>query len=275
MRATRLIFLAALALGLGLAGRSALAADAVTVAPAPAVVVLPWHGLYAGGGGGYAWGEVEGHAHLDIPPCCAMGGLPSEDFDPNIRVDGGFATAIVGADVQRGPYVFGAFVDYAWLDNFDGVRSEPGPVIGFKRFTTDIDNLLTVAGRVGLVWQPQSLLYGLAGWSRAQGSLSEFEGCLPVPCDNLAYDGSVDLNGWTVGAGLERLYHDNRWSVRLEYRFTHLDGGSISGSCTPATTPSCGREYFGSASADADIQSLRATATVRLGALGVFPRLFP
>ena len=135
-----------------------------------------------------------------------------------------------------------------------------------KTFTASFDSIVTVAARVGLVHKSNSLFYVLGGWSWGKGSLSEFEGCLPpaAPCDNLSYSGSVKSNGYTVGAGVEHLFHPHI-SGRLEYRFTQLNTSSISGSCTGSTVPKCGASYFGTSSASANIQSVRAALVIRFG----------
>jgi opacity protein-like surface antigen len=268
MRATRFVLAGALVTGLGLISQTALAADVAPRPPAVVIAATPWHGLYFGGGGGYAWGDIHTRTTTEIPAHGLNDPLPTEHYNPRIIADGGFWTAIVGADIQRGNHVFGIFADYDWLHDFRGSESLPVPSVDpnfAKTVTADIDNMLTVAGRLGWTWRPESLIYALAGWSWARGSLNVAEECDPGFCDDLIYGGDIKYSGWTVGAGLERLFHDNRWSLRLEYRYTRLEGGSVSGSCT--SPGDCGRDYFGTASADADVQSVRAVATFRLGHL--------
>jgi opacity protein-like surface antigen len=256
MRATQFMLAGALVAGIGLAGHGARAADAVAIAATPPP---PWHGVYVGGGGGYAWGTLHTQARTEI----LLG--PTTDFHAHLNADGGFWTAIIGADIQRGAHVFGVFADYTWLDDFDHSETVDLGAGTFKTSSGNIDSLVTVAGRIGWVWSPVSMFYGLAGWSWARGSLREFEDC-GIACE-LAYSGSFDPDGWTLGAGLERLYHDNRWSLRMEYRYTHLNHESVSGNCTA----SCAPDRVGRLSADGYIHSIRAAATLRFP---ILPRIF-
>src|SRR5258705_5279289 len=83
----------------------AIAADKTPVKPAPVVVVKPanpWHGIYIGAGGGWAWGMVDGHAHIDIPKDGQPAPLPSEDYFTRFNPNSGFWWAVAGADVQHG-----------------------------------------------------------------------------------------------------------------------------------------------------------------------------
>jgi outer membrane immunogenic protein len=264
----RLIAAAAFA-ALGTLAQSAMAADKAPPPVRPAVVVKPanpWHGVYIGGGGGWAWGTVDGVAHTDIPKDGQPTALPSEDYFTRFHPNSGLWWAVVGADVQHGAAVYGIFADYTSLNNFSGSQTGiNGGCTGTcsKTFSADFDSIITVAARAGLVHTSNSLFYVLGGWSWGKGSLREFEGCVS-PCDNLLYSGSVKSNGYTVGAGVEHLFHPHL-SARLEYRFTQLNTGSISGSCTQTTVPFCGRIYNGTASASANVQSIRAALVLRFG----------
>src|SRR4051794_7745757 len=97
------VLLAAFVTGVSMATHVAFAADTPKVAAPKAAVVIkpsnPWHGVYFGGGGGWAFGQVDGHTHLDVP------GLPtvqSEDYFTRFDSSSGLWSAVVGADVQHG-----------------------------------------------------------------------------------------------------------------------------------------------------------------------------
>jgi len=255
------VFAAAIVAGFMSFGHSAQAADVLRAAPTPPPIVpaasaRPWNALYLGGGGGYAWGTIDGHAHIDIS------NAPSEDYYPSFDANSWLAYGIVGGDLQLGDHVvLGAFADYTWLDDFSGSQTTDFGGGFHKTFSAQIDSIITVAGRIGIAHN-RSLFYGLAGWSWAKGSLSEFEGC-NIFCDNLDYSGSVKADGWTVGGGLEHLI-EKHLSARLEYRYTHLDTDTISGICSPQVN-NCGATYEGWASAAAGIHSVRAALVLRLG----------
>ncbi len=252
----------ALVAGCVLSG-AAFAADVVipppVVPPPPAAIkpANPWHGFYVGGAGGYAWGRIDGHAHIDIS------NNPSEDYYPSFDAQSWLASGLVGVDAQFGNHVIGIFADYTWLNDFSGEETINPSGTFYKSFAADIDSIATVAGRIGIVHNTNSLIYALGGWSWAKGSLSEFEGCDPGFCDNLEYSGSVTANGWTAGGGIEHLF-GKHLSGRLEYRYTHLNTSSISGNCTPQNS-NCGASYYGTASASANIHSVRAALVLRFG----------
>jgi outer membrane immunogenic protein len=72
-----------------------------------------------------------------------------------------------------------------------------------------------VAGRAGILVDPTLLVYALIGWSWTDGGFQLDSGL----------GASGNLNGPTIGGGIEKLFHQN-WSARFEYRF--IDFGSLS-----------------------------------------------
>lgn len=102
---------------------------------------------------------------------------------------GGFLTGEAGFDFQLGDHaVLGITGDYARGD-FDDEGAE-------------FENMWTVAGRSGFLSSPQTLWYGLAGWT---------------------YAGNDDLDGIGVGLGVESVL-SGALSMKLEYRHTEFDG---------------------------------------------------
>ena len=121
-----------------------------------------WTGLHAGIGGGYGAALQEN----------------ANDAD-----DGASFVGEAGFDFQLAERVIlGVAGDYTWA------HSEP-------------ESTWTLAGRSGFLSSPQTLWYGLAGWSRAD--IPEFE--------------AVELDGFTVGLGVESRLTD-ALSLKLEYR---------------------------------------------------------
>jgi opacity protein-like surface antigen len=278
MRATQLVVAGFAAVSVGLFNQTALAADAAPVRPVVVVAPTPWHGVYLGVGGGYAWSRLrEFEATIDYVGAPPPGTTDPATFFGGINSDGGFGTAIIGGDIQRGAHVFGIFADYDAYHEFDGSLNSPPPPCptgatcpptalptGFARtFGVQFDSMTTVAGRFGFAWSPVSLLYGLAGWSWVKGSLNALETCSPDACPggNLQFSAPYASNGWTVGFGMERLFHNDRWSLRLEYRYTDLNNDTASGTCTVCTPDRTATINSG----DGFIQSLRAVVALRLG----------
>ena len=83
------------------------------------------------------------------------------------------------------------------------------------------------------------------------------------------------LDGFTLGGGGEaKLGKNSPWSLKLEYRWSHFDGGSASGSLSDSECQKIyrhlgiGRETEANASADfddLDIQTVRGVLTYRFG----------
>ncbi len=233
----------------------AVLAACVVQAVGPAHAAEPWSGFYIGGAGGYLWGTIDGAAHTDIP------GLPSEDYLTSASDQNWLVSGLIGLDARSGNHVIGVFADYTWHGDFSSDVSTDFGGGFYKEFAAQFNDIATVAVRLGIVHATNSLLYGLAGWSWATGSLYEFEGC--HFCDDLEYSGHVKANGVTLGAGIEHMFGPHV-SGRVEYRWTHLESGDISGLCTPQVG-GCGRAYYGTASADADIHSVRAALVLWFG----------
>lgn len=70
----------------------------------------------------------------------------------------------------------------------------------------DIESIISLIGRVGILYKENNLVYGLVGPTEAQYTL--------------LFDRKWKL-GITAGAGFEHKFNEH-WSVAAEYRFTHL-----------------------------------------------------
>jgi outer membrane immunogenic protein len=275
---TRLTYLAATAAIMGWAGAASATdidqqqhsmKDAPFIAPAPT-----WDGIWVGiGGGGGASAheaELEG-ADFDGGPI-GMPVFPLFDTGGDIGEVGGFGTAQLGFDRQRDRWVFGLFADYDWMSMDTEIVSRDidvsgpaGPGFGSLEatFSIGIDHMWSVGGRIGFLTSPNTLLYGLMAYSRADitaisnVNLSDGAGGTVASRTDAA---DLDVDGFTIGAGLETKLADNL-SLKFEYRFTDLDNDNVTGA--PLVVPGVLGVSATSAELDPDIHSVRAVLVYR------------
>lgn len=83
-----------------------------------------------------------------------------------------------------------------------------------------LDWMTSVIGRAGWLATPNTLLYGLGGWSYGRFELDSYELGLSKVDD-------YGAQGFTVGGGIEQKLSRN-WSLRAEYRYTNFGDKEIS-----------------------------------------------
>ena len=156
-----------------------------------------WSGFYLGAGGG------GGAVNHDLK--ASFSGTGSADLN-GVGGAGGFGTVQVGYDHQLGQrVVVGVFFDYDF-DSIDSSLTLSGtPSRTIKGTLTD---MLTAGGRSGYLVNPNTLVYGLAGYSEAHF--------------DLPFNLNGDFGGWTAGAGIETNLGGPLF-LKGEYRFTQLD----------------------------------------------------
>jgi outer membrane immunogenic protein len=197
--------LSAVALALGSTSVASAADLPVRKAPPPVVAVYNWTGFYIGGHVGGVWGDTD-WLHLNFGP-------------PNTashNVDGWLGGGQVGFNWQVGPnWVLGIEADFSWT-GADGQGSHPtfGPGVTDR---TELDSIITVAGRLGYAWGPV-LLYSKGGgaWVREEHAI-----LFRDPSDSRFTD-KYTRSGWMVGAGLEYGFTPN-FSMKVEYNFLRLN----------------------------------------------------
>ena len=95
-----------------------------------------------------------------------------------------------------------------------GTRIFPG------RNEVDLDWMVSVIGRAGVLATPTTFVYGLGGWSYGHFQVSE-----------LIFGGNkireFNSDGPTVGGGIERKLSP-KWSLRAEYRYTDFGSENFS-----------------------------------------------
>ena len=74
--------------------------------------------------------------------------------------------------------------------------------------------------RVGAAITPETLLYAKAGYTNASFDVTAFNAAQETAVSN------VDLDGWRVGAGVERAITDNAF-LKAEYRYSNYQEGEF------------------------------------------------
>lgn len=97
-----------------------------------------------------------------------------------------------------------------------GSSSEVQSYIYDEQNKLELDWMFSVIGRAGYLAAPNTLLYGLAGWTYGHFTADD----LPF---NVGYGQISDFgsHGITVGGGLEQKL-SSKWSLRAEYRYTNF-----------------------------------------------------
>jgi outer membrane immunogenic protein len=228
--------------------------------------------------------------------------LQNQSSTADLGDEGFFGTVQLGYDKQFAPrWVIGAFVDADWYSDLEAdshQSSSSALKIDLRRLKFDlplsnlstdtsigVDWSISVGGRFGFLATPGTLLYLLGAYTHAELDKSQVNVSIDDPFggDKLfksnptkfALNLPDSLDGFTLGGGGEaKLGKNSPWSIKLEYRWSHFDGGSASGSssdseCIPIHKHfGIGRETDATASADfddLDIQTVRGVLTYRFG----------
>ena len=190
--------------------RVAIAAAAVMLAPMsatadgiPGVVmtdsqyVTDWSGFYIGGKLGGAFSSSINWTQ-DVNVFSASQGAVAApntplDFSPN-GIAGGF---VGGANLQLGQWIFGAEVSFSGTDLSQKTTSPFFPAT--DTFSTTLDWLLTVEGRIGYTWD-RVMVFG-------KGGLAATDATLKVTSSSPLHGGTASVTefakGWIVGGGIE------------------------------------------------------------------------
>ena len=131
------------------------------------------------------------------------------------------------------------------------------------KITTDWS--VSVGGRIGWLANPDTLLYFLAAYTHVDLGDAQVKATIPDPSDliGVVMGGSPgsspfpnnpttllmklpdSLDGWTLGGGGEAKI-GGPWSIKLEYRWTHLEGGNAR--ATNSTSQCCFEDSHGDGS---------------------------
>jgi outer membrane immunogenic protein len=104
-------------------------------------------------------------------------------------------------------------------------------VTGCSSSTGAIDDLATVRGRLGFIWN-NALFYGTGGWAWSHSHTDRTITCVGAACPGasaasalvgMTSSASGDEGGWAAGGGIEYMFAP-RWTVRVEYLHYQFDG---------------------------------------------------
>jgi outer membrane immunogenic protein len=252
-----------MALGTGMAQAEDLpAAGQAIVAPSD----IRWTGFHAGLGAGGSYNSADIYSEgydYDWDDNYFFQSLNSDDGE-----FGWFGTAETGFDWQFGSWVVGVganydashgediFADKYW-DDTDGTCSEDdfGCSFTYKSHELTIGDTWALTARLGMLVNPRTLVYGLAGYSEAEISVNGFYG---VDDDFSTTINDTDWrSGFVVGAGAETMLNEHV-SLKGEYRFARY--GGMDGFTGPG-----GGDYYQLLNADdPTVQSIRMVLSWRI-----------
>jgi outer membrane immunogenic protein len=245
---------------------------------APPPIAYSWTGFYVGGNGGYGWGSRTanlnpGDSTAVLAISAVAGGTPPPvaPFD----LHGGLVGLQGGYNWQFDrSWLVGIEADYDWA-RIRGSGTSAFFLNGLPstfQVNQNITSFGTVRGRVGWLAIPTLLVYGTGGF--AYGHVTESQTvaggatlatavsgfvCGPgLQC--FAANSSRNLNGWTVGTGLEYALWEH-CTIKAEYLYVNLGSGDVAGmpaasvaGLAPGTRPSS----FTSANSQVDFHVVRA-----------------
>jgi outer membrane immunogenic protein len=222
---TQIAFVLAAAMDLGSA-QLALAADmpvnAQPFLPPRAVVHNDWSGCYVGLQGGGGWGRTEFTNTINTT---AFGDLSPGDSLTTDTHSGFIGGGQVGCNYQLAFWVFGVEGSFAAANIKGDLHNTVfgNPLVGAPDdvFTTKINSIGTVTGRVGYAWN-NWLLYAKGGYAGAnvEFSVSDTNGFNQGSGSETTW-----RSGWTAGTGLEYGITPN-WIIGIEYDYINLGTAS-------------------------------------------------
>lgn len=141
----------------------------------------------------------------------------------------------IGCDYSVGLMVVGI------LGRVDINRGETKIDFGSNSITGKFAPAWMAGGRIGILVRPETLFYGLAGYS-----VSKFE------VSGIGDDIKVDLKGLTFGGGLET-HLSGPWGLKVQYDWTRYQAGTLfdSGGLKISSEP--------------DVHTIRAAIVYRFG----------
>lgn len=195
---------AALTISAQAAGYTVPLVESPVIAPVPAPVG-DWQGAYVGATLGYAFGGDDKVAlHLGEESTPNLGKLELSGVNAGIRA---------GYNWQRQNWVFGpelAFEGGNVKDDFRNTVDEE-----LVQGDTKLKNAFALRFKTGYLVNPETLIYGIVGASRAK-----FDYSVTTPFSEINIDDSFSRTGYIVGLGVERKLTE-RLSLTGEYEYAN------------------------------------------------------
>jgi outer membrane immunogenic protein len=201
-------------------------------APPPPIPVsaFSWTGCYIGADIGGAWSSQD--VSNTAPPINGQAGVTG-----TINASGAIGGGYLGCNYQWSPaWVVGIEGDLSGTQ-LSGTALAPnlfagGAPVGSGGifWTSNLNTIGTVRGRLGYLWAPNTLLYVTGGgaWGRVNYSSGDAfaGGCLTAPPNCGITSFSDTGSGYVVGAGIDWAPWSNNWVVRAEYLYYNLSGAT-------------------------------------------------
>ena len=193
---------------------SAYAADLARPAYTPPPPVYTWTGLYWGVNIGYSWGQSKNDLTLQVAP--GVFGTASASRDVN-GVIGGFQS---GYNYQFGQWVWGFETDFqaSGQKGSEVLQITNTNPAAFLSTDHKLKWFGTSRSRLGVLWTPNTLLYGTFGV--AYGQVQE-DAIISRGVQSASLTFKDWKAGWTAGAGIETTL-GNGWTAKLEYLYVDL-----------------------------------------------------
>lgn len=139
----------------------------------------------------------------------------NEDNDQSI--EGIAYGAAVGYDVAFGGVLVGAEAEYT--GSTADTDFEDGDFEGFGFGNVETGRDLYVGARIGVLAQPDLLVYAKGGYTNAKYNLRSNDG-------TREFDQDIDADGYRVGAGLEYALSGNSYT-KIEYRYSNYSDAEL------------------------------------------------
>ena len=201
-------------------GTPALAADMALKAPPPAPAAFSWTGCYAGGNGGYGWGQTSG---FDGTPTTVFFGS-TVPYPGGVYAPASYQGAVVGGQAgcnrQWDQWVVGIEGDFDFLVNHNGQGDAlPGFINQAAVGSANPEWIGTLRARLGFAGlNNRTLVYVTGGGALMNVTSAQFI----TGNVGATYNSQNDtVAGWTVGGGIEYAVTNN-WLFRAEYLFVQI-----------------------------------------------------